>query len=244
MLLGTLSRFQENGNSYNATVVNSLDFGGREQIVYWQDGKGDLVGLANDLRDRLKNIFDRGSEAWRKHGVCVSLIGHLPVTHYTGEIFDGNCSALVPKDPSHAPAIWCFCKSPEFHTAVRKLDKKRNVTNATLVKVPFDLNTGKRVAAREYPNGLPEPHSDDPTQWLFKGHPKDSTDPLQVAVARLLGYHWPDQEPDALDALADPDGLVPISRRAGRAAGRRTVAGGLARCLRVGVVAHLSSTSS
>ena len=70
--------------------------------------------------------------------------------------------------------------------------------------------TGKQVAAEEYPNGLPEPHSDDPTQWLFKGHPKGSTDPLQVAVARLLGYRWPDQEPDDLDALADKDGIVPI----------------------------------
>ena len=26
--------------------------------------------------------------------------------------------------------------------------------------------------------------------------PAESTDPLQVAVARLLGYSWPDQEPD------------------------------------------------
>ena len=73
------------------------------------------------------------------------------------------------------------------------------MTNATLVKVPFDLERWQQVAAEEYPNGLPEPHSDDPTQWLFKGHPKGSTDPLQVAVARLLGYRWPDQEPDDLD---------------------------------------------
>ena len=29
-------------------------------------------------------------------------------------------------------------------------------------------------------------------------------------MARLLGYRWPDQEPDDLDALADKDGIVPI----------------------------------
>jgi hypothetical protein len=29
-------------------------------------------------------------------------------------------------------------------------------------------------------------------------------------VARLLGYRWPDQETDQLDALADADGIVPI----------------------------------
>ena len=85
-----------------------------------------------------------------------------------------------------------------------------NVTNATLVKVPFDLERWQQVAAEEYPNGLPEPHSNDPTQWLFKGHPNGSTDPLQVAVARLLGYRWPDQEPDDLDSFADSDGIVPI----------------------------------
>jgi hypothetical protein len=85
-----------------------------------------------------------------------------------------------------------------------------NVTNATLVKVPFDLERWQQVAAEQYPNGLPEPYSDDPTQWLFKGHPKGSTDPLQVAVALLLGYRWPDQEPDDLDPLTDRDGLVPL----------------------------------
>ena len=51
----------------------------------------------------------------------------------------------------------------------------------------------QKVAAEKYPNGLPKPHSDDPTQWLFNGHPRGSDAPLQVAVARLLGYRWPRQ---------------------------------------------------
>jgi hypothetical protein len=49
---------------------------------------------------------------------------------------------------------------------------------------------------------LPSPYSDDPTQWLFHGHPQSATDPLQVAVARLLGYRWP-AETDAGMELAD-----------------------------------------
>jgi hypothetical protein len=78
-----------------------------------------------------------------------------------------------------------------------------------MVRVPCDLNHWRRVAHERYPNGLPEPYSDDPTQWLFHGHPCGSvvwsetekrlihdslrTDEtvLQVAVARLLGYRWP-----------------------------------------------------
>ena len=45
----------------------------------------------------------------------------------------------------------------------------------------------EQVAAERYPNGLPKPYSDDPTQWIFHGHPAQSDAPLQVAVARLLG---------------------------------------------------------
>ena len=92
---------------------------------------------------------------------------------------------------------------------MRKIDQKLNVTNATLIKVPFDLERWQKVAEEKYPHGLPKPYSDDPTQWIFHGHPcksvvwddekkwtaygplrYDST-VLQVAVARLLGYQWP-----------------------------------------------------
>jgi hypothetical protein len=134
----------------------------------------------------------------------------LPCGLYSGELFDQSSTAIIPRSASNLPAIWAYCKSSEFHDDVRRIDRAVKVTNATLVKVPFDLERWKIVAAEEYPNGLPEPHSDDPTQWLFKGHPKGSTDPLQVAVARLLAYCWPDQERDDLDVLADKDGIIPI----------------------------------
>jgi hypothetical protein len=75
------------------------------------------------------------------------------------------------------------------------------VANASLVKVPFDLDHWQAVAEEAYPDGLPAPYSDDPTQWIFHGHPAASTRPLQVAVARLLGYRWP-AERDAAMALS------------------------------------------
>ncbi|MGV2335609.1 MAG UNVERIFIED_CONTAM: hypothetical protein LVR18_16355 [Planctomycetaceae bacterium] len=79
----------------------------------------------------------------------------------------------------------------------------------------------QKVAAGQYPDGLPKPFSSDPTQWLFNGHPHGSDNPLQVAVARLAGYQWPRQtgssfpdcpalEPDGLETLADKDGIVCI----------------------------------
>ena len=116
-----------------------------------------------------------------------------------------KCTNLVWFDLA---AIWSFCSSPEFHGAIRRIDQKTNVTNATLVKVPFDLKHWQTVAEEVGP--LPEPTSNDPTQWLFKGDIFNSTDSLQVAVARMLGYRWPEQpkEKDNTDAFTDEDGIV------------------------------------
>ena len=144
----------------------------------------------------------------------------LPVTLYTGELFDNNSSAVGPLTGDELAAAWCFCSSREYSEAVRRIDQKVNVTNATLVKVPFDSDHWKQVAKERYPNGLPRPYSDDPTQWIFHGHPCGSvvwddatkwtvegslrTDDtvLQVAVARLLGYHWPAEQDQEME-LAD-----------------------------------------
>ncbi|MFY9195647.1 MAG: hypothetical protein WAN99_09760 [Methanoculleus sp.] len=164
----------------------------------------------------------------------------LPATFYTGELYDNNAAPIVPYDPSHLPALWCFCSSPDFHTAVRKIDQKLNVTNATLVKVPFDLPHWQKVAAEQYPHGLPAPYSDDPTQWIFHGHPCGSvvwdedrkvlahgplrTDGtvLHVAVARLLGYRWPAElDPDmelsgeSRAWVAETESLLPFADQDG-----------------------------
>lgn len=78
------------------------------------------------------------------------------------------------------------------------------------MKVPFDLAHWQKVAEEMGP--LPEPHSDDPTQWLFKGNIISSEQPLHVAIARMLGYVWPEQPTgnDPFEALIDKDGIVCI----------------------------------
>ena len=167
------------------------------------------------IRPRIEN------RAVGKAGVAVSQIGALSSTLYSGERFDSNVAAIVPKNPAHLIPLWTFCSSPEFYSEVRRIDQKLSVTNATLLKIPFDLAHWQQVAAEKYPHDLPKPHSSDPTQWLFNGHPKGAENPLQVAVARLLGYRWPRQtgssfpdcpalEPDGLEPLADADGIVCI----------------------------------
>jgi hypothetical protein len=168
-------------------------FGGME-------GAFDLATF--DVKWRELGSAYKGHNQWGRWGVCMSQMSSLPATIYTGAIFDGNVNVFDVKKPEHINAVWVFCTSEEFVAEVRKLDAKMVVTNATLVKVPFDLAHWQSVAAERYPEGLPKPYSDDPTQWLFHGHPQPATDPLQVTVARLAGYRWPAETDTAME-LAD-----------------------------------------
>jgi hypothetical protein len=201
-------------NWLQCAVHDTAMFGGRQQIIDWSTGG---VGM---LRPSIGNV------AFGREGVAVSRMGNLPAALYTGEFYDQNTSVIVPEDRQHISAIWCFCSSSEFSALVRKLDKKVGVTPVTLLKVRFDLPHWQKVAADRYPEGLPEPESNDPTQWLFHGRPEESTAPLQVSVARLLGYRWPAELDDKmrlsqlaralarrcedLATFADEDGIVCI----------------------------------
>ncbi len=95
--------------------------------------------------------------------------------------------------------LWCYCSSDDFNKDVRIIDQTLKVTNSSFAKVPFDLAHWQKVAAEKYPNGLPKPYSDDPTQWLFHGHPKKADHPLQVAVARMMGYRWPAESDEEME---------------------------------------------
>ncbi|WP_153135350.1 Eco57I restriction-modification methylase domain-containing protein [Paraburkholderia agricolaris] len=186
---------------HQSTVSDTTPIGGCEYVVLYEQGNGQMRALAA-AQERDRGRDRQGANAWGRHGVAVSLMSRLPASLYFGSKFDNNVSAVVPKDPRNVAAIWAFCSSKEFHDAVRMIDKKLNVTNATLGRVPFELGYWAQVAAERFPKGLPKPQTNDPTQWFFHGHPQPSTDPLQVAVARLLGYRWP-AETDSKMELSD-----------------------------------------
>ena len=220
----------ENGwvAAQSAPVETRL-FDGRSDVLLWEDGKGAYYRHAQALKaaGRLGG-WKSGFEAWGKAGVLVAEMRNMPATLYTGDMFDHTAHAVIPKDSRHVGAIWAFISTGEFREAVRKVSQKLNVTNETLVKVPFDLSHWQQVAAEKYPAGLPKPNSDDPTQWVFAGHPRGATVPLQVAVAQLLGYRWPRQTgsefaecpslgPDGLEEFADEDGIVCLSAIHGEA---------------------------
>jgi hypothetical protein len=195
----------------------------RSNLIFWELGQGSLLELVQEkLGVGGEGAWLRGEPCWGRRGVAVQLMGNLCASLYEGQKFDQTIAVLLPQRQSDLTAIWMFCSSPEFSAEVRKIDKKLNLTNSTLAKVPFDLSRWQRLASEIYPNGLPNQVSRDPTQWLFKGHPSASDQTLHVAVARLVGYKWPRQTgsgfpecpavgPDDLERLEDADGIMCLS---------------------------------
>lgn len=180
-------------------------------VVRWNGGRGELA--ASD------GARVQGHAAWGKHAVLLGRITTHAASLTCGFKHDKMTVAIVPKDSAHLAAVWSYCSSPDFILELRKLTQRLDAATGTLVKLPFDLAHWQKMAAVKYPHGLPRPASSDPTQWLFDGHPIGADQPLQVAVARLLGYQWPRQSglglhdspaggPDGLEEHADHDGIV------------------------------------
>ncbi len=190
----------------------TLPHTGKSTVIRWENDSGSL------RHDSSAHNFPP-SAALARPGVAVQRMSDMNASLMSGEVFGDHVAPLFPKDPNYLPAIWCFALSGKLREQVRLIDTQVKVAVGSLLKVPFDLAHWQAIAAEKYPNGLPEPHSDDPTQWLFKGDIASSTYPLLVAVARLLGYRWPEQPEasDAVDALADADGIVCLSGLRGEA---------------------------
>jgi hypothetical protein len=228
---------------------NSAPFSGRELVFKWDGGGGELA--------KSKEARIRGRKLWGVPSVVVARTSDLKSTLSVGEIYAQNLISIAPRSQLTREALFCFTQSAEFRREVRKLNQKPLVPSAIVKSIFIDCLHWRRVANEIYPTGLPKPYSNDPTQWLFDGHPRGSADPnvaresavnqrlltphgvrpriaeypLQVAVARLLGYRWPRQtgsaftdcpalsDPDELDqsGLVDADGIVPLPALVGEA---------------------------
>jgi hypothetical protein len=214
-------------NLHGSSPIAGKHYSGMEYVSFTRVSGEAFAALAAAMKEEgFLGGWLSGNGAWGKVGVACGWMGTLPASLYIGQVFDNSVAAIIPKITSHLLPIYCFCTSPKYPEEVRKINQKTQVANSTLVKVPFDLAHWQKIAAEKYPNGLPKPHSDDPTQWLFNGHPKGSEQPLHVSVARLLGYQWPRQTgsslpncpalgPDGLEKYADEDGIVclpPLNR--------------------------------
>lgn len=219
---------------YVGTASSGADFTGRNSVLRWENDGADLI------RPR------RDNAAFGRIGVAINQMGELLSFVYTGEAFDSNVAPIVCHDVADTPALFTFIRSPSFVDELEKLEGGMKINNGTLLRVPFDLEYWRGVAAKEYPTGLPKPYSNDPTQWLFDGHIRGSENPnaldskgnftrpgraehsLQVATARLLGYRWPRQtgsgftncravDPDSLKTHEALDGIVCLTATKGEA---------------------------
>lgn len=219
---------------YIGTTSSNADFAGRNAVLRWENDGVDLI------RSR------RDNAAFGRIGVAINQMGQLQTFIYTGEAFDSNVAPIVCYEAANTPALLTFLRSERFSSELRKLENGMKINNGTLLRVPFDLAHWQCVAAEKYPKGLPKPYSDDPTQWIFDGHPGGSLypsasdsnkggarsaageHPLQTSVARLLDYRWPRQTgsnfmdcpslgADGLDQHADVDGIVCLNPTKGEA---------------------------
>lgn len=192
---------------YQSTFERNLHFGGLQYVLYWGD-RGD--GLARK----------QGLKAWGKYGLGISQMASLPSAIYIGEKFDSNMTVIVPNNSNDLLPIVEFGMSGLYSQEVRKFDTSLKPTNSAFEKALFDIEHWRKLSKENYNQGLPKPYSDDPTQWIFHGHPCSSViwdeeskwtkegpvrfddTVLQVAVARMLGYQWPTELDEQME-LAD-----------------------------------------
>jgi len=204
----------EFGAAWDYYLSSSKDgdlYSGCDELIYWEEDNGELSKLAESVKhlNHVVQNYKRGRTAWGKKGIAVSAVGKISSKVYLGDKFDSSVTVLIPKNEENYNAILAYCTSSQFQTDLRKLDSKVAVTTSATLKVPFDLHSWSGLSAISFINGLPQPYTNNLTQWLFHGHPcasviwdeeskttavghlRQDESVLQVAVARLLGYQWP-----------------------------------------------------
>jgi hypothetical protein len=202
---------------FQSTVSKISDFSGLSDVLLW---KGEEW-----LTNNSPSSVIRGRQAWGKKGIAVSAMGKLFTSRYNGGKYDDNTVVVYPNDESELKSIWCYLSSSEYHDRVREVTKALKVRRQ-LIEVGYDKVKWDQEAEIRYPNGLPEPYSDDLTQWIYHGHPCGSVvwdeelkwtskgslrrneTVLHTAVARLLGYQWPAELDHEMELAKEVSDLI------------------------------------
>ncbi len=154
-------------------------------VIHWENGTGEL---ARSPQARMQNI-----QMWTQKGVLVGRVRGITATLFNGGCFSKGAVLVCPHKEADLPAVYAFLRSSQYELHVRTIDPRVSAATSILTDVPFDLSTWQTIAAKSFPNGLPVPDGRDPSQATFGGQIRQSKFPLQVAVARLVGYRWPRQ---------------------------------------------------
>ena len=190
----------KNRHRYIQTSFDKAEeIAGKTNVIDWQEyieyAKSNSVSL-------------RGDKAWRRKGIALTHTGKLPVSLYLGELFDTNMHTIIPKKPEYLSHIWKFCFSKEFNQIVRKYDTKIGVTNAVFEKIPFMIGGEYTPLTGFNEFEFTKIFTTKPNQWLFHGHPTKTDNPLQVALARVLGYRWPAENDNLMELSTEAKELI------------------------------------
>ena len=213
-----IESIDNNWKTMQTTVTIDTLYGGCNLIIFWgRDGK------------HLTRRREEGQAAAQKYkSVAISQMGNLSCAILHGQTFDSNISPIFFIDDDVSAPLFSFFRSEEYKEKVHSLEPGRKVNNTTFLKVAFDEERWKEQAMLDFPDGLPEPYSREPAQWLFHGHPADSArgTAVHVVLARVMGYRWPGEMDGELHLsdeargwiakatglpVGDNDGLVGVS---------------------------------
>lgn len=190
-----ITNFGKKWNLYQNPPNSSAFISGHDSVVLWESEDGAMAQLAESVKhlNHKAQQWRSGKPNWGRLGVAINLVRSKHCSIYTGEIYSQACCAIVPNDPGLLHALWCFAHSGELTKELKKIDPGLAASVKTVLAVPFDPDKWKAVASKQALSVDTYSISDDPTQWLFSGHPRQAAggSALHVALARLAGYSWP-----------------------------------------------------
>ena len=160
---------------YLTPASGSEPWGGREMVMRWNAGKGDL---AVNPQARIQN-----TSMWNSEGILVGRVRGISTTVFDGGAFSKGAVLVCPRKEENLSKIYSFLSSERYESQVRALDPRVSASTSVLTKVGFDID-------KVVDGDLPEKFTLDPRQSIFHGFPPESTDPLEVAICILLGFQW------------------------------------------------------
>lgn len=205
---------------------------GKYKAIFWQNETGDIFKLAESVKhlNHSAQNWQRGRPFWGRLGVIIGKMGGTAI--YAGEMFDSSALVVVPKREEYLGGILSFFLSGGYRTELAKIDDSF-AFGSPKVATQVIYNPEEWISgATEFERIALGPSTDDPTNWLFSGHPRAAKGGtvLHVCLARLAGYRWPAEShprvrlsSEARDWIAkldllpssDKDGLIGIPPVAG-----------------------------
>lgn len=170
-------------------------FADSRKMLRWESGNGEL---ARSPQARIQN-----TDFWSKPGILVGRVRGISAGLFNGGAYTKGAVFVAAHHDTDHPAVFAFLRSAEYERMVRERDPRVSASTSVLTDIPFDKERWSRKALELFPEGLPKVTTHDPTQFAFHGHPVPSIDPLQVAVARLVGYTWPAERAKNLKLSAE-----------------------------------------